>query len=118
MSMIADLKDDDLANFLANHLSDYEFEMTVRKRIERKFNDAEANHPEFNTSNFNCRFEFSWGDESSWYVAVGSSYKDRHSAEGQVLGITLRNCIHQWEEKKGNKLSLLLPAPHKSGFED
>jgi hypothetical protein len=118
MSMIADLKDDDLANFLANHLTDYEFEMTVRKRIERRFNDAEANHPEFNTSNFNCRFEFSWGDESSWYVAVGSSYKDRQSAEGQVLGITLRNCIHQWEEKKGNKLSLLLPAPHKSGFED
>jgi hypothetical protein len=117
MSMIADLKDDDLASYLANNLSDYEFEMTVRKRIERSFAEAERKHEEFSSNNFSCRFEYSWGDESSWYVAVGGSYKDRQSAEGQVLGITLHNCVHQWEEKKGNKLSLLLPAP-KSGFEE
>jgi hypothetical protein len=116
--MIADLKDDELAHYLANHLTDYEFEMLVRKRIERLFTGAERRHEEFSSSYFTCRFEYSWGDESSWAVALGSSYKDRHHAEGQVLGITLANCERAWEEKKGNKLSLLLPAPVKSGFED
>ena len=70
------------------------------------------------TSNFNCRFEFSWGDESEWYVAVGSSYKDRISASGQVLGITLAQAEREWYEKKSNKLSLLLPAPPKHGFDE
>ena len=117
MSMLADLKDDELASYLASKLTDYEFEMLIRKRIERLFTGAETRHESFCSSNFSCRFEYSWGDESSWYVALGGSYKDRQSAEGQVLGITLANCERQWYEKQGNKLSLLLPAPSK-GFDE
>ena len=118
MSMIADLKDNELATYLANHLTDYEFEMLLRRRIELLFAGAENRHPELSSNNFNCRFEYSWGDESNWYVALGTSYKDRESTQGQVLGITLANCERAWHEQKENKLSLLLPAPHKSGFED
>jgi len=117
MSMIADLKDDELATYLANHLSDYEFEMLVRKRIERMFIGVEQRHEELGSSHHMCRFTYAWDDESTWRVAVGSTYRDVVEHTGQVLSISLANVERQWYEQKENKLSLLLPAP-KSGFEE
>lgn len=117
MSMIAGLKDDGLAQYLANNLSDYEFEMLVRRRIERLFAGVGERHEALSDSHNHCRFTYSWGDESEWSVALGSTYRDHTDAKGQVLGITLANCERAWYEQQDNKLSLLLPAP-KHGFED
>ncbi len=113
--MIANLKDDDLAAFLAVQLSDYEFEMLVRMRIKRLFEGAEDRHQELSDSHHSCHFSYSWGDESEWRVSLGSTYRDHVDTKGQVLGVTLANCERQWYEQKENKLSLLLPAP-KPGF--
>jgi hypothetical protein len=110
-TMIADLQDMELAEYLAKHLSDYEFEMLVRCRIKRVFDGVYVRHPSMSDSHFSCRYEHAWGDEGAWRVCVGATYKDTVSMSGQVLSITLADAERQWYAQVENKLSLLLPAP-------
>ena len=61
---------------------------------------------------------YNWEDKATWSVGVGTSYRDSLRLNGEVLHTTLTDCVEMWKRQHGNKLSLLLPAPVKSGFED
>ena len=122
MTINVDLKDGDLAEYLARNLSDLEFELLVRKRIELSYGDAIASETikgvEFCTSHARVELTYNWEDKATWSVGVGTSYRDSLRLNGEVLHTTFTDCVEMWKRQHGNKLSLLLPAPVKSGFED
>ena len=109
--MNVDLHGPMLADYLNDYLNDLEFELLLRKRIERLFKDAFTKQPAFGEHHSECTFTFSWGDAASWRVALGSNYNNTASLRGEVLTKTVINAATQWELQHGNKLSLLLPAP-------
>ena len=109
--MQVDLSGPDLAEHLADYLTDLEFELLVRKRIEREFKYAFRKQEAFAEHHSECTFTFSWGDASRWRVALGSTYTNTVSMRGEVMSKTVTNAHTQWDLQHGNKLSLLLPAP-------
>ena len=119
MSVFANLRDDALADYLATKLTDYEFEMLIRKRIQLSYEQATGrlSPNEFDTSRAICEFAYKWEDKCNWHVRVGAEYNDAVYGDGEVLQITFDNAVDHWKKQHRNKLSLLLPAPTKTGFE-
>lgn len=109
--MDVSLSGPDLANYLARHLTDLEFELVVRERIKWRFEKAHMNYPGFDECHNACRFSFEWNDKCAWTVSLGTTYRDAVTVHGEVLSISVANACAQYELQHGNKLSLLLPAP-------
>lgn len=109
--MQVDLSGPDLAEYLADYLTDLEFELLVRNRIKELFKRAFRAQEAFAEHHSECTFTYSWGDAASWRVALGSNYNNTVSMRGEVLTKTVINAATQWDLQHGNKLSLLLPAP-------
>jgi hypothetical protein len=111
MSINVDLSGAELATYLANALSDLEFELLVRKRITIEFDRLHASESNLDDSRNSCQFQMSWGDEPQWMVRIGENYNKSASNEGQVLSRCCADVMRMYDMKNGNKLSLLLPAP-------
>ena len=111
MMNIHDLSDDKLANYLAYHLSDLEFELLVRERIRTKFVHQHTLWPGLAEHHNACAFRYKWEDASEWTITVGSTYRDEVTVKGEVLSMTVHNAADQYARQHGNKLSLLLPPP-------
>lgn len=120
MTMSVELRDAELAEHLAKTLTDYEFEMLLRKRIEHAYLLATAtacDEVEFSESYATCEFHYKWDDKCVWHVRVGTNYRDAVNGDGEVLGITWRDAVCHFMNQRENKLSLLLPAPKPTVFE-
>lgn len=104
-----EMRDEELAEALALHLSDFEFELLLRTRIKQQFEKALALNTDFDESHNYCTFKYDWHDRCEWNVCLGGSYKDRVDMKGEVLTITVSDCHNQWNMQHKNKLSLLLP---------
>jgi hypothetical protein len=116
-SMKVELRDAELAEHLARSLSDFEFEMLLRRRIEIAYGLCVEHNPEFTESYAGCQFTFEWNDKCNWHVRVGTCYKDSVSGDGEVLSMTFSNAVENYDNQRENKLSLLLPAPKPTVFE-
>lgn len=106
-----ELSGPELATYLSVHLTDLEFELLVRKRIEHEFTIAMMCYKQFENNHSECSYTHSFNDKSEWRVQLGSTYRDSTSLRGEVLGITVRNTVTQYRVQNENKLSKLLPAP-------
>jgi hypothetical protein len=111
--MEVDLEGPDLAEYLAKHLSDIEFELLVRNRVKLHFGTAHVLQPNLGESHNRCSFIFNWDDKSQWSVVLGSTYANEVQLKGEVLSITVANALNQFDLQTGNKLSLLLKAPEE-----
>jgi len=111
------LRDLALVNYLNNTLTDYEFEMLLRKRITSLFAAAHKSAPNLSTSHNGCHFIMSWGDEGTWQVELGETYSKNGEMKGQVLSQCVRDALAVYQMKHANKLSLLLPAPASPDLE-
>jgi hypothetical protein len=109
--MNVNLKGTALANYLAVHLSDLEFELLIRERIKWLFDKLHSAEPNLYEGNNSCRFTMSWTDNAEWHVRIGENYNKIADVEGQVLSRCCHDVAKLYEMKNGNKLSLLLPAP-------
>jgi len=102
----------ELANYLALHLSDLEFELLIRQRIRDHFNRIHADNPNLSqTSHNDCSFTWSQSDKSEWRVGIGETYSKRAITEGEVLATTFSDVDIIMQQKYRNKLSLLLQGP-------
>lgn len=109
--MFADLRDDKLAQHLAETLTDLEFELLVRKRIELTYALVSRGNDDWGTSHADCSFTYKWDDKATWRCEVGSNYSDAVTVSGEVLTKTWQIAATQWHQQNGNKLSLLLSPP-------
>jgi len=116
MTINVDLKGAELAIYLANALSDLEFELLIRNRIKNEFKRMHASEPNLDESRNSCVFEMSWGDEARWLVRIGENYNKSADTEGQVLSRSCQDVMRMYDMKNDNKLSLLLPAPDPAVF--
>ena len=98
----------DFATWLATHLSDVEFELLVRKRVKRLFDDELRKHPNLDTAYSSCRYVHNFTDKSQWHVAVGENYRMRAEQEGEVLSITVAQSVKIMQMREDNKISGLL----------
>ena len=118
MTINVDLKGAELALYLANALSDLEFELLIRNRIKIEFNRLHHREPNLDEARNSCSFVMSWNDEAEWSVRIGENYNKSANNEGQVLSVCCHDVAHMYDMKNGNKLSLLLPAPEsKDAFD-
>ena len=115
MTINVDLKGAELAIYLANALSDLEFELLIRNRIKIEFKRLHHREPNLDDARNSCSFVMSWSDEAEWSVRIGENYSKSASNEGQVLSACCADVVRMYEMKNGNKLSLLLPAPDPAG---
>ena len=119
MTINVDLKGAELALYLANALSDLEFELLIRNRIKIAFRRMHDREPNLDEARNTCVFTMEWNDEAGWSVRIGENYNKSASNEGQVLSQCCADVVRMYEMKNGNKLSLLLPAPEsKDAFDD
>jgi hypothetical protein len=101
----------DLAGYLADNLTDLEFELLIRERIKRKFDAVHSHNPNLSESYNRCSFSMSWGDEAQWHVSIGETYSKSADMNGQVLDNCMSDVYQLYMMQQGNKLSRLLPAP-------
>jgi hypothetical protein len=106
-----DLKNEKLAEHLADTLSDLEFEMLVRARVRIQFERALVALPNLYEGQSSCRYHHSFADKSTWMVTVGETYSRSATVEGEVLSLTVTDAISVMRLKYENKLSNLLPSP-------
>jgi hypothetical protein len=118
MAINVNLSGLELAQHLAQHLSDVEFELLVRERIKNLFRNVHGELPNLSESYNACSFIMSWSDESKWRVGIGENYSKSADVEGQVLSRCVADVMRIYEMKQGNKLSLLLPAPKPVVWEE
>jgi len=116
MTINVDLKGAELALYLANALSDLEFELLIRNRIKNEFKRLHSREPNLDEGRNSCQFIMSWADEPEWHVRIGENYNKSASNEGQVLSACCADVARMYDMKNGNKLSLLLPAPDTAVF--
>lgn len=109
--MFTDLTGSELAEHLAKTLTDLEFELLLRKRIEITFSNILYAHPNLYDSHHSCQFKYSWNDKCEWYLGVGETYSKTASARGEVLSATARDISTIYGLQESNKLSKLLPPP-------
>lgn len=104
------MRDEELVDELALYLSDFEFELLVRERIKRAFNQHLVMNHNLDETQSYCTFKYDWHDKCEWNICLGGSYRDRVDTKGEVLSITLDDCHEMWKRQNKNKLSLLLPG--------
>lgn len=107
-------KRDEAIEHYARNLSDYEFEMLVRTRIniQRDLAIRSLENMGILVSDYYKTVQFVHNNEGGkWIVTLGQAYNDAISEKGEVLSQTLADAVEANRRKHGNKLSLLLPAP-------
>jgi hypothetical protein len=108
---MVDLKGIDLARYLAQLMSDLEFEMLVRERIKQLFDSLMKELPNLSEAHNACIFRMSWTDNATWDINIGETYNKTAEMRGQVLSKCISDVLRLYEMKNSNKLSLLLPSP-------
>ena len=101
----------EFVDWLAQHLTDLEFELLLRKRITVQYERAKEHRPEIYDGVTYIYYRHSINDQSKWEVTIGKNYDTRAQSEGEVLSITMSQVIQMLDLRDSNKMSLLLPPP-------
>ena len=107
-------KRDEAIEYLTRNLSDYEFEMLLRNRINRQRESAinTLHYYGIEISDYYKTVQFIHNNEGGkWVVTLGRNYDDSITEKGEVLSMTMADAVEANKRKHDNKLSLLLPAP-------
>lgn len=111
MAYAVNLSGVELANHLADELTDLEFELLVRNRIKAILARTRRTHPNLSESHDAVSFRFSVTDKSMWNVGLGETYSKNADTTGEVLSHTASNVLDIIDARDRNKLSLLLAGP-------
>jgi hypothetical protein len=98
---------DEIAEILSKTLTDLEFELLVRKRINRLFAREIDHNSNLSESHHRCRFEHSFEDKGTWNVRIGENYSKNVSTEGEVLTHTILDARTMMDRRNLNSMSSL-----------
>jgi len=107
-----EMRGEELAHYLTDNLTDLEFELLMRYRMQKLADKLLVEHPNFSASH--TSFTFDWkpeGNSNGWRADVGINYNKYDSAKGEVLSLCITNAINQLEARFANKISGLLGSP-------
>ena len=103
------------ARYLADTLTDLEFELLLRHRCEAMSKSVMARDPELTESH--TSFSFHWtpqGRENGWRTSIGVNYNLSEDSKGEVLSTCITNALTSLQMRQGNKISLLLGHDSKA----
>lgn len=94
-------------------LTDYEFELLVRTRVQRHMNNAlmAAAGVGATISDYYQSVVFTYNTTGGkWSATLGANYENQCNASGEVLSLTMHDVVEIVRRKHNNKMSLLLPS--------
>jgi hypothetical protein len=108
---VPNIRGAELAEWLAQNMNNLEFELLIRKRIEREVERIHAHNPNLYIRHTHI-YMHKRGDEAlEWHVDIGENYDKSASQKGEVLSTTAEQCCAIMRMRDENKISGLLEAP-------